>query len=375
MRDQFVFFKNFLNMAFWLGPLSSDEKKPGGFKRKELVIPVKDRSIKAWLYIPNGKIQGVFLMAPGFHFLGPADERFVRFNSILASSGFMLLCPFIEDYLDMKVLPRTEDDFKACFDVLESLPEKPRKMKPGVFSISFGSLLAVRLAGHKNYKDRVGGLSIFGGYANWDETLRYFLSGDAEGEFVQNRDPLCRPAVFLHLLDSIEPKPEDPEALREAWVEYIKKTWPDPLYLENDRYKDCAREMSKSLEESKRDLFLKGCLPGREGLDTALNALDKMKEKWDYLDPLAYAKDIHCPVTIIHGKDDGVIPVNQVYRFKQALRHNKNVTTCVTGLFSHSQNEGQENLATKVTILGKELIMMVRILKSFFLMGGDKGES
>ena len=86
------------------------------------------------------------------------------------------------------------------------------------------------------------------------------------------------------MLDCIEPKPEDPEALREAWVEYIKKTWPDPLYLENDRYKDCAREMSKSLEESKRDLFLKGCLPGREGLDTALNALDKMKEKWNYLD-------------------------------------------------------------------------------------------
>ena len=138
MRDQFVFFKNFLKMAFWLGPLSSDEKRPGGFTRKELVIPLKNRSIKAWLYTPNGKIEGVFLMAPGFHFLGPAVERFVRFNSILASSGFMLLCPFIEDYLDMRVLPRTEDDFKACFDTLESLPERPRKMKPGVFSVSFG---------------------------------------------------------------------------------------------------------------------------------------------------------------------------------------------------------------------------------------------
>ena len=27
-------------------------------------------------------------------------------------------------------------------------------MKPGVFSISFGSLLSLRLAGHKDYMDR-----------------------------------------------------------------------------------------------------------------------------------------------------------------------------------------------------------------------------
>ena len=47
----------------------------------------------------------------------------------------------------------------------------------------------------------------------------------------------------------------------------------------------------------------------------------------------------------------------------------------ITGLFSHSQNEGQENLVSKVTILGKALRMMVKILKSFFLMGGQRGES
>ena len=133
--------------------------------------------------------------------------------------------------------------------------------------------------------------------------------------------------------------------------------------------------MSEDLEDYHKDLFLQGCLPGNDGLDTALKALDKMKEAWEYLDPLVYAKDIHCPVTIIHGKDDGVIPVNQVDRFREVLTHNGNVTACITGLFSHSQNEGQENLISKVTILGKELMMMVKILKSFFLMGGQRGES
>ena len=170
-----------------------------------------------------------------------------------------------------------------------------------------------------------------------------FFDGDVE-ECLLPIEILCVCQRFFKFVDCIEPQPKEPEALRKAWKKYIQTTWPDPTYLEDEQYKDCAFEMSESFHGYDRDLFLQGCLTEGEGLKTALKALNKMKKEWGYLDPLVYAKDIICPVTIIHGKGDGVIPVNQVERFRKALLHNQGVTTCVTGLFSSAKMKGRREV-------------------------------
>ena len=366
--------KVLLSLAYWFGPFCPEDSRPTSLTKKEVEVSCGDRVIKAWVYIPRGAIRGIYLISPGFHFQGPSDPRFIRFNSILASAGFLIMAPFIEDYINMKLLPTAEVDFRACFDYLESMEERPPEIKPGIFSVSFGSLLAMRLAGHKDYKERVGGLIIFGGYADWDETLRFFLTGLLNGEMVAKRDPLCRPVVFLNLLDCIQPEPKDPEKLIHAWKEYIQTSWPGSFYLERKNYEALAYKISEKLEGRDKELFIQGCVFNDEGKKTGLEALDKMKEEWVYLDPLVWSSEVSCPVTVIHGRDDDVVPVNQAKRFEKALEHNDNVSICITGLFAHSKNEGKDSLYTKTALLVKEVTMLFKILKNFLIMGSQKGE-
>ncbi len=370
MRD----LKDYLFLAYWLGPFAPKGKSPSLFRKREATIPCGERFIKTWIYRPQGKIHGVFLMSPGFHFKGPADPRFERVTSILASSGLLIMAPFIEDYINIKILPRTEKDFRVCFDYLESLPEKPPEIKPAVFSISFGSLLAIRLAGHKDYRKRIGGLIIFGGYADWNETLNYFLTGIMKGERMPQRDHQVRPAVFLNLLEGIDPPPQNRLLLERTWREFIKATWPDPLYADLDKYEELAYQMSENLEGWDKELFIQGCCLNREAEKTGLRALKEMEKKWAYLDPLIEASEVCCPVMVVHGREDDVIPVNQVDRFGEAFKHNESVSLCITGLVKHSENEGKETFFSRFVILTKELLVMLKIIKNIFLLARQKGD-
>jgi pimeloyl-ACP methyl ester carboxylesterase len=341
-------------LARWLGPWTPESRRPAGVRRRRLRIGGA-RPFDAWVYRPRGRPRGALLVVPGLHYLGPADSRLDRFLAILAEAGLLVLCPFLPEFRRLRVGPSLVRDAAAAFDALEALPEKP-PVRPGVFSISFGSYPALELAAAAG-RDRVGALTVFGGYASFEDAIRFSLEGDP----AQPHDPLNRPVVFLNLIEHLPGRPRDPSALRDAWITYVRRTWGRPEMKRRARWEPLARAMARGLPPDARGLFLRGTGAEPGGVELAARALRTARAELAHLDPRPACARIRCPVTIVHGRDDDVIPHTHARMLAEAIPDHVPTRVLLTGLYAHTGHgaPSPRELADEARTLGRILAAIV----------------
>lgn len=300
--------------------------------------------LDAYLYEPSVPPLGVFVVAPGLHFAGPDDPRFDRFCRVLAGAGFVVVAPFLPDYVNLRVRPTALDDFEV---VLEATAARfPRLMPATVFSISFGSWIAIELAAKR--PDLVGELITFGGYAEFDAIARFCVSGEVEHDGVVSvlpRDPLNSPALFLNLLDALGVEDERPE-LEHAFRRMCYRTWGKMELKAEGRLAPIVDEMIHLAPERHRDLFR--IIAGAESETRALlsEALAAREGRIPNVDPDEALKSLKAPFTIAHSRDDDVIPFYEAYKLSAALPAGYPVKVHLTGLYTHSgQGVGLATLA------------------------------
>lgn len=82
---------------------------------------------------------------------------------------------------------------------------------------------------------------------------------------------------------------------------------------------------------------------------------------WEERSPVYNADKIQVPILIIHGKNDGNVPINQSYRLKQELENNQKIVELkefeqgVHGFVYKNTNEAQEAFQTTLEFLNKYL--------------------
>src|SRR5678815_492775 len=139
-------------LARWLGPWAGSHKSPA--------VPARDEDLDGIrVRIYGRRDRSTFLIAPGLHYAGPDDPRMDRFCRILAAAGHLVVAPFIPDYLALEPNARAIRDYK---------------------------------------------LVIFGGYADFRETVGFCLTGSVLSGRAAIRDPLNQPVVMLNLLEHLD---------------------------------------------------------------------------------------------------------------------------------------------------------------------------
>jgi len=286
-----------------------------------------------------GRGATTFLIAPGLHYAGPDDPRLDRFCRILAAAGHRVVAPFIAEYLALAPGPGAIAEFVALADAFDE--------PPVVFSISFGSLLAFALAAERPHAARR--LVVFGGYADFRETMRFCLTGE-------HRDPLNQPVVLMNLLDHVAHDTRHRGALVAAWRQYVEATWGRPEMKARDRYVAVANEIAPSVPAPVRELFLigVGVLPGAwQVAEPALAGYDARA-----LDPTPYLPRVRGRVDLVHGADDDVIPFTQSHALAAGLVA-ADVHVHVTGMYGHTGATGP-----RVAAIPRELSTMLRVLRA-----------
>lgn len=353
-------------LARWLGPWAPPDAAPTGVERRPIRVPSGSREFEAWVYKDSTRApQGSVLIVPGLHFAGPADPRFDRLSRVLAAAGYLVLSPFLPDYGELLVRPTVVEDAEAALDALLALPDRP-KAKPGMFSISFGSMPALRVAS-KRAAD-ISRLVVFGGFASFRSTLAFALTGDGE----RKNDPLNSPVVILNLLpyvDGVEEK--DHETLASAFRAYCRASWNREESKIPALHRAIAERVADTLPEHLRDIFLVSARarPGVE--DLARAALDRAGEEFSWVDPTPHLSSITCPVTLVHGREDDVIPYEEGVALERGLA-GQNVELILTGLYGHSRGEG--GLSRPLSRVGesaKEIASMTRILSAMARLSGE----
>lgn len=334
-----------MKLARWLGPWADATRAPDVF-----VVPETVDGMRVNIYTKDASMRAAreILMAPGLHYAGPDDPRMDRFCRILAAAGHMVVAPFIPSYLALTPDAQAIRDFEKVFDTITH-----RCGKPIVFSISFGSLLAFALAAKRG--DELDKLVIFGGYADFQETMKFCLTGEVASGRKASRDPLNQPVVLLNLLDHIPHEAAHRDALVFWWKAYVKRTWGRPEMKARERFVAIANELAPDVPASVRDLFLQGIGVTPGAWDLAVPALRDF-DATD-LDPTPYMARVRNRVELVHGTDDDVIPYEQSQTLAARLVH-ATVRLHITGLYGHTGAR-----RPPLSALAREAATMARVLR------------
>lgn len=322
-------------LAWWLGPRAGAPAP--AVAREDVALPASapdERPMRAWVFTPRGRRpSGSLLLVPGLHPDGPADPRMTRFAAVLAHAGLMVFAPFLPDFCALTLDPRLMHDTARAFDALCARADRPPG-RPGVMSISFGSLPALRLASDPARAARIGGVLTFGGYADWQTALRFALSG---GDGVPH-DPLNRPAVFLNLLDGLPPL-ADRARVEAAWRGFVAETWGRPEMKAADAWPAVAARWAEAVHPADRALCRQtfGLDPGAEALAEAALAR-RGRPAW--LDPRPALAGLRAPLHVVHGRDDDVIPHTEAALLAAAAPPGHPVRVRLTGAWGHTGRAG-----------------------------------
>lgn len=356
----------FLTLARWLGPWADEQATPAGVVREEVPIPPRepgDRRLRAWHYRPApGRACGALFLVPGLHFEGPADPRFSRFAAILARAGIEVFTPFLPDFLDLLVAPSAWRDTERAFDAMLASPWLPRGARPGVFSISFGDCVSIRLAAER--PAQAAALVVFGGFADFERALRFAVTGVEPGAPGLGWDPVNQPAAFLNLLPDLDGRPADTRALQAAWRTFIQRSWGRPEGRSEGARRRLGAELAALLPEPQRALFLTGCGLSADTAAQLQAAVERARGRFSWADPRPHLARVSCPITLVHGADDDVIPVTHVHELRAALPADATAQTLITGLFGHTGSPGVRELLSRAPAAVQEAATLIRILRA-----------
>jgi|GEM_PF-936958 len=367
--------KTLLHLARWLGPWGDTEKQPGAIVSQKIIPPELDEEppIELTVYQPRkGRIRGTYFLQHGLHFAGAKDRRFVRLAHIFADAGYVVFAPNNPDYLRVSVMSSSVDDAKRAFRYMLAHPVCEGPIH--IFTISFGSLLGLVIAGDPELQKEVAHLIIFGGYVDFRVTVEFCLTGKVNGEQICEPDPLVLPVLFYQIHDDLpsDVLPQKLHLVQDAWFQYILDTWGHHDIKSDSRFhkyafavadkffpeETCAKD--EDLARCRR-LFLIGCAvePGAEEL-----IMDSIsKSEYAFMDAIPFAREVLCDVDIIHGQGDDIIPISQAGILEQTLPNTTRVNVWRTGLYEHS-NPDASSLLQNIPSAIRELRTMLGMLKA-----------
>lgn len=374
----------FTSLLRWLGPWTADARAPLGVRVERWVIrPGRLHGLRAaragirhdasepgvldaYVYFPRGNALGSFVISPGLHFAGPDDPRFDRFCRVLAGSGFVVVGPFVPAYVDLRVLPEAIDDFER---VVEATALRFSSLgRPTIFSISFGSLLALEVAARR--PELVDSVITFGGYASFEEVCRFSAGGRVRtesGVIQLPNDPLNRPALFLNLLPFLEVA-GDTHALEHALARICHHTWGRMELKAEGRLAPFVGSVEAIVPRPQRDFFRVACGMEPGATELVEEALARGGESLRYASPERALSEIGRPVVVCHARDDDVIPYAEAIELARALGARVPARLLLTGLYGHS---GQGTVSPRG--LAAEATALLSIARAL-AYGGALGE-
>jgi dienelactone hydrolase len=304
-----------------------------------LSVPWRGGQLRARAYRPARSEGGrAILLVPGVHAAGIDEPRLVGFAQDLAGIGHTVLTVELTDLAHYEITPRTADMIE---DAAAWMVQEPEYHGPdgqiGMMGISFGGGLTLVAAGRPSIATRVSFAMSFGGHGDLLRTLQYLCTGVQPDGTLRPPHDYGLAIVLLNVADKAVP-PDQVQPLRTAILSFLEASRLDTV----DKVKSAAEfEHAKALEASLAE-------PSREYM-TYVNARDVRRLGpilLPYLadrasDPAlspARSPAPRCPVYLLHGTDDNVVPAIESTLLAREFRAKRiDVHLLETPLITHAE--------------------------------------
>lgn len=296
---------------------------------RRTTLRLDTEELEADVYEP-GRPGPTVLFVHGLSPRGERDPRLMHAASALAAAGCRVVAPRFPEVVALRLSPATPRRIVA---VTRALAERG---PVGLFSVSFTGSLCLRAAAAPEVADRVSGVLVLGGAARPAAVLEHAVAEPGA-------DPYVWRLGFSSWLPQVVPGSEPvAAALREA---VLDDSW--------DRVPGNSPAACAALSPEHTALLRSLDDPSER---RRLAHLALSGDALGDLSPLPSLGALRCPVALLHGATDAVVPANES-RFLHARMQELGLRSrlLITGLLTHGD-----------TALGPRQVLDVPALAGLF---------
>ncbi len=308
---------------------------------EEHELSLSNGKIPVLLYTPSKKEKGLIISLTGFSMHGYQDKRIAVVNNTFVKLGYRVITPKIDTIDALLIHPSGIDEVKEVINkITADTLLNPNKFRPAVFAPSFTAGIAA-LAIAEMPVNTVSSFCLLGGFCDFETTIQFALTNE------KNVDDYGMHVLMKNFLKYEVGNNPALEALIHTALEDNGLKRQVPLLPNLLAQTDAATvELYKKLRfntEYRSEVIMR-----------AWTKIPDFAIWKDRLDLSKHAHKISCPVTIIHGKDDNVIPSSESKLLYSLLKNkNPNIHLEVSNLLDHGDMKVGVKIFSEVTNLAK----------------------
>ena len=301
-------------------------------------VPWRGGRLRAYEYRPS-KVSGRgILLVPGVHADGIDEPRLVGFARDIAAQGHRVVTVELPDLARYQITARTTDMIEdAAAWMLRTAGYAGADGRVGIVGISFGGGLTLVAAGRPAVRSGLAFAMSFGGHGDLPRTLHFLLTGIQPDGSRRAPHDYGVAIITLGLADRIVPA-DQAQPLRGAILAYLDASRLDLIDKQQAAAEFTrAKALEAALPEPARTYM--GYVNARDVAHLGPLLLPRLGELGG--DPAlspARSELPRCPVYLLHGTDDNVVPAIESTLMAQELRaHGRTVHVLLTPLITHAE--------------------------------------
>lgn len=293
------------------------------------------------LYCPTKREKGLIISLTGFSMSGYQDKRIAAVNHAFAKLGYRVMTPKIETIDALLIHPSGIDEVKEVIQSIAKDPIlNPNQFRPAVFAPSFtagiGALAVAELP-----ENSVSALCLLGSFCDFETTIEFALTNE------KNEDDYGMHILMKNFLKyEIGNNPNlellIQTALEDNGLKRVEPLLPDLLYKIDNEIVELYRKLRFD-SEYRKEMIMRAW--------TKIPDFDRWKNR---LDLSKHAHKITCPVTLIHGKEDVVIPSTESILMHSLMKnHNPKIHLELSNLIDHGDMKIGFSILRDIATLAK----------------------
>ena len=300
------------------------------------------------IYEPPTAPSSTVIFTPGLSIHGREDPRLRRFGFALQSAGLRVLIPDVPSLRALRITTEQPSEIKQLLISLAKDSNLVTTPHLALMSVSFSSVFVLGAATESVLCKRLNAIGLIGGYFDIEKVARFLLTSPIA-------DPYGKLVIVRSYLEEIGSCDSDTldlldRAIHESAIQNSRAIPLDQLF-DNASPKQASVLRLLAEPQSCGEIYD--------------NVVNLFKHSW-----LGYSTAIHvpnsmCPVFLLHGREDRVIPVEQS-RWLSASLAETGVPhrLCVSDLLAHGN----------ATISFRRAIEIYRLIRAFaWFLGRAKG--
>lgn len=300
---------------------------PEAYTFQETSIPFGHRAILVKVLRPP-QYNKILIAIHGVHYDGYNEARLLAFAKALAGMGIAIVVPEIDCLKNYNIIAEAIDDIEKV--VLWTLHESDlmqKRKKVGLFGFSFSGGLSICAAARPSLQGKIQFILSCGGHGDLDQTMQYLTTGKlADGSYKEAH--IYAVAVVLMKYLSFCVSPQEFPLMRECLLYYLRAQG-DLLEKNKPRLSPacqvlidlCIQRKSLELGQVLAPYLLQA--PSDPSLSPVRGVVPS------------------CPIFLLHGKEDSVIPPAETLRLYHWAKKSTHVEVLVSDLIGHVEFTGK----------------------------------